>query len=448
LAYSYKRTNEFNKSFAYIRKAIKIKEQLYAEESNQLSSKGGRFTNVNLSIANSYGSLGVYLMDVEKYDSAHYYLNKAVDMTMKAVGKKRWEMAIRYDNIGRCYSKEGKQKMAIAYFEEARDILKEILPLRPRDRAMNYQLIAESNIKLGNWDNVFKYYQLALSELVENTDTANYGNPQIAGADFTSYLLKVFEGKAKAFRQYYRLESKNIGDLKFAYETYKLAVSLIDSILPRISSRRGKIGIFEKSSSILNGAVEVSYELYRLTEDENYVDEAFYFTEKYKSMLLMETLNESKAKNFLGFPDSILVRERNLKTDLAYYRSRLGRAEQKGEKTDSALVQESKNKVFDLSAEQAKLEDELKSKYPNYHNLKYNHFFVDIKIIQDSLLDDSEAILEYFLGDSVIVFFAITKETAQMFKMSSDTLFTKALNDLPRLLSRRDMEIDSFVNAM
>ena len=145
----------------------------------------------------------------------------------------------------------------------------------------------------------------------------------------------------------------------------------------------------------------------RTTQDQQYLKEAvFSIAEKSKAALLLEGLKESGARQFGGVPDSLLKEEKYLKIDIAFDEKKLWEAEYK---KDTANVAYFQNNLFEKRRRLDSLIQHFEANYPKYYNLKYNYQVTSVQGSAGKFVDKNTALLEYFVGDSVVYLFAITK---------------------------------------
>ena len=136
-------------------------------------------------------------------------------------------------------------------------------------------------------------------------------------------------------------------------------------------------------------------------EDRNL---AFYFSEKNKSSVLLEALAGHEAMKFAGIPDSLLQKEHNLKIDIAFYTKKLAEPEQ----LDSAHITLYQDRLFRINRSIDSLILAFEKQFPEYHNLKYNNKPATTKDIR-KLLDRKTALISYFIADTTITIFTLTK---------------------------------------
>jgi len=194
--------------------------------------------------------------------------------------------------------------------------------------------------------------------------------------------------------------------LKLALRHYQACDTLINQARQSIITKSDKLALGEQASEVYKGAVNVCIKLSASSRPDSasyYNEQAFYFSEKNKSSVLLEALAGAEAQKFAGIPDTLLKKEHKLQIDIALYKRILA------EQPDSAKEIIFRDKLFKASRQYDELITVFESQYSEYFELKYNLKPAGVKEIQKTL-DPETAIISYFTGDSIITIFTITKE--------------------------------------
>ncbi|MEX0272850.1 MAG: hypothetical protein AB3N16_00555, partial [Flavobacteriaceae bacterium] len=92
------------------------------------------------------------------------------------------------------------------------------------------------------------------------------------------------------------------------------AVSSLDSLKADYHYSSDKIHLMENTFPLFESVLEANFALHEETGDPKYLENAFFFMEKSKSVLLLEAIRASRASKFAKVPDSLVEKERLLKT--------------------------------------------------------------------------------------------------------------------------------------
>ncbi|MBL4716269.1 MAG: CHAT domain-containing protein [Bacteroidia bacterium] len=218
-------------------------------------------------------------------------------------------------------------------------------------------------------------------------------------------------------------ENDPLRDLKMSLATFQLASDLIDIMRHGYKSEGSKLFLGERAKEIYEKSIRVALKLHEITKDQKYAEDAFTFAEKSKVSVLLDALRESDAKQFAGISDSLLEFEKDIKIDLAFYDKSLAEEQQKGKEADSAKIALWSDKVFVLKQKYESLVQFLEKEYKDYYNLKYESSTITIKEIQDGILDEKTAMIEYFVGDSNIYIFTIGKTSFDVVTVKREDYF-------------------------
>jgi hypothetical protein len=68
--------------------------------------------------------------------------------------------------------------------------------------------------------------------------------------------------------------------------------------------------------------------------------------------------------------------------------------------------------------------------YPNYYNMKYQVKTMSAQKVQEQILDDNTALVEYFTGQDSIFIFAITRDEFDVVTVAKASLFEQQVRQL------------------
>jgi CHAT domain-containing protein len=179
-----------------------------------------------------------------------------------------------------------------------------------------------------------------------------------------------------------------------------------------------------------------------LTNKPEYFEKSFQFSERGKSASFLASLKDLKALDFGGIPDSLLRKEKNLKSELAAYNEFLFEAAE-SEDTDSAKIMLWEGKVFELEQKYEKLVALFEDEYPDYHALKYSNEIIPLRNVQENLSED-QSIVEYVLKepeegkDGEVIAFVITKDNYTVKRSVLDQSFNNNIKRFLYFLKEKD----------
>jgi len=363
-------------------KAEKIYNEVLNSETEKIEIKSAALNNIG------FIKLKQYL-----FESAIMYFNSSLDTLMlKYDMKYHSEYAKRFGNLGDSYLGLNKLKIALA----------------------NYQLAIINSTNSFKLEDVFE--APAISNKLYVYDNIN----------FMEYL----DGKGKTAYQLYKKES-DLKYLNLARDTYETAFDFHSKLYDQITTQSSRLIQAKTIMPYIENALKVQYEYKQL--DKNYEANAFKFMELNKASVLMQEINESQALKKVGIPEDDLLEEKGLRVSIASM-----------EETISQLNKESKSRKKELDEELFKLKNQqdhlvrkLENNYPAYKYLKYQPSDLQLNEVQQQL-DDSSAILEYFVGDNLIYVMTIQKEQVDFHQLDKPIYWDSRINSLQSFISTDD----------
>lgn len=357
---------------------------------------------------NALNNRGVLFTEMGNFDSAFVYLQRALELEPQLV---RREGDI-YHNLAYLFRKKGQYSEAIDYYQQAISIAKEQYASGHPILARHHRHLGEAYRMTGALDKALEKYQQSLVIMVPSfTDTSYLDNPSLVDYNSATDLLKTLRDKGKALAQ----QSARAGGrqyLEVSLSTLQLAADLVDSL--RNEYQEGSQQFWnEEVRPVFEEGIAVAVRLYREEGDTRYLNKAFRFAEKSKAALLAAAVQESAARRQAGIPEEILNREKSLKLDIAFYREKIFREQQKEEKADTSKMLLWQGKILDKREAYETLLKQLEKNYPTYYDLKYRESVAGITDIQETL-PSGEILVEYFLGEEQLFVFTIDQASAQV----------------------------------
>lgn len=396
IALAYRNEGEYDLSEKNYLLAIKSWIELYGEN--------------NVELASQYLAYSSLLISQKKYDKAYIYNCKAKDITSKFYGEKSIYYAEVQSNFGDFHYMKNLEARQIDEF-----------------RIQRKQYLNEA----------IQYYQNAVVALVDSFQIKDpFVDPPLRNVISEVQLVEAFKKKALAMEKIadiYLSEFDSKSALKYFFASLNSltnATQLIHRLQIGFENEESKFFLTQNQESSYYEAINISYKLFKLTKNKDYINRAFEFSERSKSSNLLASVKDLKAKEFGGIPDSLLNRENVLKSNIASYNSML-LEENHSEKPDSQKVSLYSMKIFKYNDEYNKLINSFEKLYPSYYALKYENNVVGIKEIQSNL-SMRQAVVEYFIkepdinnNDGELYRFLITKDSVNLSMDKIDYSFVK-----------------------
>ena len=291
--------------------------------------------------ATTHNSLGLSFLKIKLLDSSKLHLQEAT--------KYNRNYTPAYENLGDFYITKKEFKKGLLFYQKA--IQYTFDPTKTYDYS---DIIKEENLELiPN-----KYYTL-------------------------NHLIQ----KANGWMQYYD-HDKNEEHLTQALKTFRIADKLVDVIRFESSEYKSKLYWREQASSLYMKAVEASF-LLKKPED------AYYFMEKNKAILLLEDITNEEAKENAKLPSKLASREYQLKQSIYLSENKLNTLDNISK--DSIL--KVKKEIYQHKRSYEVFVDSLNISYPEYAINKQKVKVLPYSNFTRNFISDKEVVLQYILNE-------------------------------------------------
>ncbi len=389
-------------------------------------------------LAKAYKLISRVFNKTGEFKKRHLYLEKARDIELVVFGPDHQILAETYHELGEYYSLSGNHQLELENYANAEAIIAKVYngfhPLLAQIKLGQ----AAHERKSGYPAKAVQLTQEAFMSLTRDWHPLNFENP--AGQEFSSGLVAVdvYREKGLSLRA---LATRNQDDelLQLALDTYLTGIEVVQNLGGSYVLDEAKTQLAENSRGIFSEAVDLVFELHSKQENGQYIQVAFELFERSKSFTLLKALNDTNAKNYVGIPDSVLRLEREQRVEIAFLRTRLLRAEQRGNKPQ---VNSFQSRLFVLQNQRDSLVRQLEYLFPAYYRLKYKKEVATLKDAQ-KLLDSKTAVLSFFWGEENNYLFAITSNSAEFEKLENTTSLASQITQLRKSISDYELILEN-----
>lgn len=297
---------------------------------------------------------------------------------------------------------------AMAYYLEALNIANKDQSLRSKDAMESldiFRLMGKVFVQKRQFDSAHYYFQLAYRQIdtkINAWNVLHYPQAEILQTKKIYYLTSLIIDEADAYRNQYEFTNQSSA-LEKSIRIYKIADQFLDKIKLEQDDLQSKLFWRSDSKRLYENAITACY----LNNNPN---DAFYFFERSRSVLLSDQLNEQR---WLGEGDiskqsqlqkEILAKEREL-TDLD---------------NNSSQYNELKNELFTRKEELYKLKEHIKQNNPLYYQNFLDSAVLNTSTLNQSILKNHDALIELFSGDSAVYVLAVTRQKSYLQKINKD----------------------------
>jgi CHAT domain-containing protein len=245
-------------------------------------------------------------------------------------------------------------------------------------------------------------------------------NPAVNRFTRQPYHLQTLALKGRIFERQYA-QSGNPKDLQNALSVYLLADSLVDHLRDTYRGIGSKNQLAGSARPIYQQGIDCAFKLWKQTGAQDFLNTAWRLAEKSKSIELLESLRETEAKQTAALRPDDLFQENRIKRNLNFY-EKLVFEEQAKSEPNTVRISNWSQQIVALKNTQDSLLSVFKKRYPEYHRLKYNRKIATIAEVREKLPVQT-ALIEYFMGDSILFTFLIDSSQCQIFKQNLDSTF-------------------------
>jgi len=429
---------DFVKSREYALKALELNKLHYGEKHDQVAKMLHQ-------IGNAYETERKHEVSIEWYQ-------RSIDMRLEIYGHHIHNSALSLMNIAKAYNFLGDSELSIEKYKEVWAVFEEVLSPEHMRYSELWLSMGNAYLDLGNkaeatrlfelsYERVYKYgseksYDRAISclnlaSVLNDYDRAidicqqgiweqsvNWAYddqldlPQLEHLPNGYWSLRLLDVKSDVWYKKYEL-SKDPIYLQYAMETLVRASELIDDSREKIFNLGAKTAMANEGREIYEKGVHISYLLDSIHENESYLSDAFFFIERSRSLVLLESVMDHE-NGVTYIPDSINFRRQTISGSITELELELDHhiLEEESLATINAEIFAQKEKIEEL-------DKFIQSNYPQVFQLKENTEIITPSAVQNSLSDD-ELFVEYLVAEEHIYALKISKSEIELHSLPTD----------------------------
>ncbi len=421
LGNAYNEIGEYNKAIDCYNKSIKL----------AIKNKIPNIADTYMNVAQAYENFKDLL-------NAHKYYNLAIREYQKDTAGNISNIAWAKMNYGNFCSKTGEKEKGLRLLYQAISTLKSLYG--NKDPLLAYSYCVLGSIVLDeSINNALKYYQKALVAKVPEFNSQDiYHNPELKHIIPDNDLLLFLKQKSKALIKLSKIENKR-QNLQAALATLELTTQLIENLHKGYQLEQSRLELIENEKSTYSNIVLLALELYNITGEESLKEKAFLYTEKTKYATLKAQMRDVKLIANSGIPDSLRQKEKNIRLEINQCRSKIKENKQADTLNLPSTNEELDRELFALYEKQDRLVSYFEENFPKYYELKYNKHHLEVEDVQKKL-SRKDAVIEYYLADSSLVIFVLTKNNMDVEIQKADSNFTIAYKGVVEELIKQNLD--------
>ena len=377
-------------------------------------------------VAESYKNIASVLRAQGQPDSALYFFKKSLELNKSLFGEDHPKVAQNLSDIGATYLNMGKIDQASSYFNNAHYMYESFYGTRHLSIAKIEEQIGKTFLKKGSLKFALERFQNALNANVpfgyEVLDLNQ--NPPLDQVLDKNKFLSSLTLKAQTLTQVYLTENK-FEALESAYQNFLVCDSLINELRRSFIEYNDQLIFNRTASKVYQEAIYACFLLKNFTKEDKYIEEAFYFSEKNKSNVLLQSFANEQAMRFASMPDSLEALDVVFKIKISIAQKDLLKASQE---RDSVGIFKAQKRLFEEKEKYDQFIRQVEVDQPHYYQLKYDQSVANLEQIQNQL-DDESILIEFMSGEDRLFIFSITKDGAFLDLFNKPPIFNQFIFD-------------------
>lgn len=379
------------------------------------------------SLAEKYSTMADIYRALKSFDLALEYSKKSNRLILNNLGKSDRTYLINLLFLGETRSEMGHLDQAAGLFDEAIGIGKELF-------GNKHPYLAKIFNSKGNLSKIRKmpdsalyyYHQAMISNAIDFESKNIYEIPDDLQVLSLDEYLKAIEGKISIAKQKFDQNPADSNNLKQTLiKLLYTADMVIDKQSARYEQYTDRFTYQERVYGFYQLAIAICYDLYQISNKEEYVESAHFFMEKARFNIFLFKASSPGLLNFESIPDSLISLEKDLTVGMNFYESKM-LDQLSADKVDSTNYLKFKNKLFNLSESYKNLIQLFEKDFEEYFNLKYKTRITSLAEAKNNLKAD-KCIISYYLKSDALYIIGLTKEDVLFEKIPIDDSFGELL---------------------
>ncbi len=430
IAYS---SGNYNQSITYYQKAISTLTghktydvSFLVIYKNNLASAFKKLKRYNDALAIYQGLLAYHVQTdqlLHNVGSAYLAMGESAQ-AITYLAQVKYTDQKKFNDLGRAYFEQKDYANASLFLQKAADINTTANHgHRNTDYGITLKYFGDLWFEKGQTQQALAYYQKSINNLLFDFKATNiYDNPDKFTSVFNAVeLLETLKAKALAFKKFYG-ETGKIKDLEASLQTYLAFYKLANYVERVYDNDESRLLITDQKYASHQQPIDICLQLYRLSGNKNYIEQAFELDEQNKANILSLYLSEAKLKAKSNVPPALLQQETLLKHNIT--RISLNVADEK----DSTKLTALNHQLNDYSINLLKVQNKI-DRETSFGRLKINDNSASIPAIQD-VIPSNAAILSYHMLDTAVICFMMTDSKFDFFVAKTPADFYSTLKNL------------------
>ncbi|MEZ4951477.1 MAG: CHAT domain-containing protein, partial [Saprospiraceae bacterium] len=360
--------------------------------------------------AYNYENTALCFKSLGNLDSALFYIKLANQILPEKLQKNDPSLLIHFFSLATIYYEKGDYETSLKMLEKSNKIGEENGVANSPDFAQNLGLRAMIAVNRKKWGTAEEYFQKALKVVkikgdgLETDDYKMVPNSLWVINEYSNYLLSKFE------------ESGEAKDLEGFNLYSKLYLDLSNKFRRQFVDPYTKSVLIKDNAEVFEDKIGTYQKLYAENSQDEYLEKVYDFSENARATMLRD-LQDDKIQSYAGIPDSVLVKERQLRKELAELNSAWM------DLPDSDSIQKA---LFLKKEALNEFIEESRAKYPRYYDLKYEVNIPGIDSVQKAISEEM-VVLEFLSDQNDFYVLQIGKDFKRLIPLGSKAEILKEI---------------------
>ncbi|MEA2004958.1 MAG: tetratricopeptide repeat protein, partial [Acidobacteriota bacterium] len=319
----------------------------------------------------------------DNYKDALNYLEESLIISRQVGNKNNEEKVL--NNIGSVYLDLKDYSKALKYFKAGYDIAKDLQDVEVMGMILNN--IASAHLKMGHDDTARRFYEQAVP----------LGNKIFD----VNILWEAYHGLGQCYEQ--------TKEFSHAFQAYEKAIEVIEHVRSQIVMDTCKAGFTRDKIKVYESYIGHLYRMNLKNHSKKLEKDIFQMVERAKARAFLETLRNSQSILRNRLSSKMEEDERMISLKISTLMNNLSREDLNKNEREKLLDQlgHAEDEYVVFLSKVRKEAPELRYVVSPEHTR--------VEEVQQKLLDEKTALIEYFLGDEQSFMILITKEDFKLF---------------------------------
>lgn len=369
----------------------------------------------------------------------------------KIYGEAHYQIVTDYLNLYFLHFRLNNEQKSTYYLNKTKQLLAKNYPLKhPLYTELYDKMLAASMINKTDSLSLQHCHQAILSLCPSLDDNLPIDHPIDYSSVITTNDMELSRYLTLKTDFLYSLKNKNNKYLPLYHQSLEDGRKVVTQTRKKISKIDDQIELLKYRHVYLNYNM-TDYFTNSQSQRAYSIEEIAIEADQCKSMLLQAALSSNNALKFGSVPDSLIVKETQLKKEIADLNKRVYQISNDKDKPALGTL---KKELFQLTETYNDLILHLEKNYTDYFQLKYATAYPSIETIQKGLLDNKTLLLNYVFYDNWIALFQITNTEVSVSKIPvskgfRDTLtsFRTYLKDMKYIHTHQNEAYQAFAKS-